>query len=202
MSTAPDHTPAPEGGPAGPEVPGTAEDRIAYLVDPAWRPTPEQSHPDPARIVGAWILRADGCVEGFQTNPDYVPADPGSPTDPVDAVLQILALDRADGLRPEDETLELLDTVLLEARLGVALDETGVAVVRPAPGGGVVPVVTAAAHRDRVTGVASWRETTAAELAAALPAEGVDVVVNPDSPAPALIPAATLRSLTGGASTG
>lgn len=202
MSTSPGHTPTPEGGPAEPEVPDTAEDQIAYLIDPGWRPTPGQPDPGPAQVVGAWILRADGGIEGFQSNPDYVPSDPGSPTDPVDAVLQILALDREDGLRPEDETMELLDTVLVEARLGVALDENGVAVVRAAPGGGVVPVVTAAAHRDRVTGVASWRETTAAELAAALPAEGVDIVVNPDSPAPALIPAARLRSLVGGASTG
>lgn len=139
MSTSPGHTPTPEGGPAEPEVPDTAEDQIAYLIDPGWRPTPGQPDPGPAQVVGAWILRADGGIEGFQSNPDYVPSDPGSPTDPVDAVLQILALDREDGLRPEDETMELLDTVLVEARLGVALDENGVAVVRAAPGGGSSP---------------------------------------------------------------
>ncbi|NWJ74070.1 type VII secretion system-associated protein [Pseudonocardia sp. ICBG1122] len=203
MSTAPDRRPAaPESGTDGPETTGTAEDRIAYLIDPAWHPTPEQPAPGPAQVVGAWILRADGGVEGFQTNPDYAPTDPGSPTDPVDAVLQVLSLDRADGLRPEDETTELLDTVLVEARLGVALDRDGVAIVRPAPGGGVVPVVTAAAHRDRVAGVASWRETTAAELAAALPTDGVDVVLNPDSPSPGLVTAAMLRRITGQAPAG
>jgi hypothetical protein len=66
--------------------------------------------------------------------------------------------------------------------LGVAVDEQGMALVAPAPDD--VPsvlVATAPAHRARVD-APGWREVTVAELAAALPPQGVDVLLNPGAP--------------------
>ncbi|MGW1682264.1 hypothetical protein [Saccharopolyspora sp. NPDC002376] len=53
-------------------------------------------------------------------------------------------------------------------------------------------MTTAPAHRHRVR-VAGWREANAAELAGMLPAEGVDVLINPGAPASMRILAAALR---------
>lgn len=159
----------------------------SFIVDPAWQPSAEGDEPPPAAVVGGWLVREDGAISLFRPNPGYQPSRPGLPTDPVDVALQRLASGDGDG----DELLSALPDVLL----GVAVDEEGTALVAPAPDD--VPsvlVATAPAHRSRVDAPA-WREVTVAELAAALPAEGVDVLLNPGAPASTRLRADVVRWL-------
>ncbi|TDV42177.1 type VII secretion system-associated protein [Actinophytocola oryzae] len=154
-----------------PEAPAEPDGRFIFLVDPAWRPTEESTTTPMTSIIGAWPLSDDGVRGRFQPNPVYFPSTPDSPLDPVDAVLGKLAAGEFDA--------DLLPEVLTDVMFGIALDERGVAIVRHAPDG--VPsvlVTTSYGHRERVD-AADWRNVTLTELAEALPARGVDVLLNP-----------------------
>ncbi|MFC5287865.1 type VII secretion system-associated protein [Actinokineospora guangxiensis] len=158
---------------------------LIFLVDNEWRPEEEGQNPPITAMLGAWRVSADGFRGRFQPNPLYLPSTPDSPPDPVDAVLRKLASGEFD---PEH-----LPEVLAEVRYGIALDERGVAVVRPAPDGTpAVLVTTAYAHRDRVD-AARWRDVTLVQLADALPATGVHVLVNPGAPHSLLVLADSIR---------
>ncbi|MCX2731514.1 type VII secretion system-associated protein [Saccharopolyspora sp. NFXS83] len=155
------------------------------LTDPAWTPEDEQSEPPGEVLLGGWPMWPDGSWGRFQANPGYRPMNPDSPSDPVDAVLRLMVRD--------DYGADALLSVLEDTALEIALDENGVAVVDRAPDG--VPsvlVVTAPIHRDRV-GADDWRGTHAAEIAEALPETGVDVLLNPNSPASMRLSADALR---------
>lgn len=156
--------------PATDEV-GDVDDHWVFLLDPAWQQADAHDEPPAGAVVGGWFVDADGTKGLFQPNPDYQPSEPGLPTDPVDAAVQLVVRGDADG----DEVLSTLQEVVL----GVALDDEGVAVVAPAPDD--VPsllVATAPAHRARVN-ASAWIEVTVQELADALPDEGIDVLLNP-----------------------
>jgi hypothetical protein len=160
----------------------------SYIVDPAWQPAEEGDEPPAEAVVGGWFVRDDGEVSLFRPNPGYEPSSPGLPTDPVDAALQHLAAEDGDGA-------DLL-SALADVLLGVAVDERGMALVAPAPDG--VPsvlVATAPPHRSRVD-TPAWREVTVTELAAALPAQGVDVLLNPGAPASTRLTADAIRSVS------
>lgn len=147
---------------------------LIFLIDSAWRPTEEAPNPPLTALMGAWRVTGDGDRGRFQPNPLYLPSTPDSPLDPVDAVLGLLARGEFDA--------DQLPEVLCEVMFGVALDEQGVAIVRRAPDGmPAVLVTTAYGHRDRVD-AAGWRNVTVTQLAAALPARGVDVLLNPGAP--------------------
>jgi hypothetical protein len=157
-----------------------------FMIDPAWQPAGEDDEPPFEAVVGGWFLQDDGEASLFRPNPGYEPSRPGLPTDPVDAALQRLAEDTGDG--------EALLSALPDILFGVAVDEQGIALVVPAPDG--VPsvlVATAPAHRARVD-TPGWREVTVTELAAALPPQGVDVLLNPGAPASTRLSADAVRS--------
>lgn len=157
-----------------------------FMIDPAWQPAGEDDEPPFVAVVGGWFVREDGGISLFRPNPSYEPSRPGLPTDPVDVALQRLAGGDGDG----DKLLRALRDVLL----GVAIGEDGMALVAPSPDD--VPsvlVATAPAHRARVD-APGWREVTAAELAEALPPEGVDVLLNPGAPASTRLSADALRN--------
>ncbi|HYQ66823.1 type VII secretion system-associated protein [Actinophytocola sp.] len=162
----------------------------SFMIDPAWRPANEGDEPPIEAVIGGWFLRDDGEISLFRPNPNYQPSKPGLPTDPVDAALQsLVAADGDDGPTAGEELLSALRDVLL----GVAVDEQGIALVAPAPDG--VPsvlVATAPAHRTRVN-TPGWRDVTVTELAASLPPEGVDVLINPGAPASTRLTADTVR---------
>ncbi|MTD55838.1 type VII secretion system-associated protein [Amycolatopsis pithecellobii] len=155
-----------------------AEDPVAnfvLVVDPAWAPADEEEEPPPYAVVGGWLFDEEGNTQRFVANPDYVPSRPGSPTDPVDAAMQTVVQNGADGS-------DLLE-VMRDAEFGVAINADGSAVIAPSPDDiQCVLVTTAESHRKRVE-VDGWVELHALELAAALPDSGVDVLLNPGAPA-------------------
>ncbi|ONI87850.1 hypothetical protein ALI144C_07865 [Actinosynnema sp. ALI-1.44] len=162
---------------------------LLLLIDPERASLDDTSDAPVDAVIGAWLVNPDGTRGRFQPNPVYQPSSPNSPLDPVDAVLGLIAHDDTDAA-------ELLPAVLADMTFGVALDEQGVALVRPAPDG--VPsvlVTTSYGHRGRVN-AAGWRDTTLAELAAALPPQGVDVLLNPSAPTSIRLHADVVREAT------
>lgn len=164
---------------------------LLVLVDPAFEESAEAPDPPPQSVIGAWPVAPDGTTGRFRPNPVHVPSSPDVPSDPVDAVLRLLA-------RDEGEVEDLL-AVLGEVDLDVALDPDAVVLVVPAPDGQLcVLATTAPRHRAAVLDavgppVASWRGVGLTEVAAALPEQGVDVLLNPYGPAPMRVAAAAVR---------
>ena len=161
------------------------EAQWAFVLDPAWRPETDEQNAPLEAVLGAWYLEPDGTTGPFRANPYYLPTRENSPTDPVDAALQLLI----DGAYDGDELL----AVMRDALFGIALDEQGSAVVAPSPDD--VPsvlVATSPVHAHRVE-VAAWQEITAKDLADSLPGEGVDVLLNPGAPASMRVLASSLK---------
>jgi hypothetical protein len=153
-----------------------AEEEVLLLLDSAWKPTDDEVDPPLEVIKGVWAQTGDGERGRFLPNPHYRPSSPDTPLDPLDGVLRKLA-------RDEGEAEDLADA-LRASTLSIALDEQGAALVETAPDGvSVVLVASAPGHEHHAT-AARWCEVTLRELAAALPAAGVDVLINPGSPAP------------------
>jgi hypothetical protein len=166
--------------------------RLLLLLDPEFEMTEEQQGLPPHVVLGAWVVNEEGDPSRFHPNPDYRPSTPGSPLDPVDAVLRALA----DGQDVADQ----FSVVLHDAVLGIATDEDGTAVIKPAPDG--VPsvlVTTSYGHRERVGDDVHWLDVTVEDLAEALPQEGVDVLLNPGSPASMRVLADAIRAAAQGA---
>ena len=169
------------------DTPPDGEDRQwVLLVDPAWQPERDDEPAPTEAVVGAWTLEPDGSVGPFQPNPAYFPSREGSPTDPVDAAVQLVVR----GEQPERAVI----ATMREAVFGIALDEHGRAVVTPAPDG--VPsvlVATSPLHARRLEGP-RWQEISAADLADSLPEEGVDVLLNPGAAASMRVVAAAFKT--------
>ncbi|MEV0679404.1 type VII secretion system-associated protein [Actinosynnema sp. NPDC050436] len=163
---------------------------LLLLIDSAWTPTDAVPDPPPAAVVGGWPVLPDGSRGRFEPNPGHRPSTPDSPLDPVDAVLGLLARGEVGA--------DVLTAALRDVVLGVAVDERGAAVVRPAPDD--VPsvlVTTSPGHRRRVR-AAGWRDVVLEQLAAALPDRGVDVLLNPGAPMSLRLPADTVREVARG----
>jgi hypothetical protein len=158
------------------------DDQWVFLIDPAWQaPEPAADSegaegPPMDAVVGGWLVTADGTVGTFSANPGYRPSQPGSPTDPVDATLQLLVRGEADS--------DALFAVIRESVFDVALDEDGKPIIAPAPDDVLSLLVsTAPAQRFRVQ-TDNWRASvTAKELADLLREHEVDLLLNPGGPA-------------------
>lgn len=177
---------APPAAAAQPEQPADRDEWI-FMIDPAWQPTEDDREPPVEAVVGGWFVDEDGVTGMFRPNPAYEPSLPDLPTDPVDAMLQLVARGEAEG----DEVLSVLGDVIY----GVALDERGGLAVAPAPDEVLsVLVTTAPAHRARVD-VPGWEEMTVGELADLLPDEGIDVLLNPGAPTSMRLVAGAVKDL-------
>ncbi|PKW00242.1 hypothetical protein ATK30_0337 [Amycolatopsis echigonensis] len=158
---------------------------VMTMIDPSWEPSEDGELPPLEAVVGGWFVDRHGDVERFEPNPAYQPSRPGSPTDPVDAAVGLVVHGKLDAGE--------LVAVMRHAVFAVAVDENRDAVVAPAPDG--VPsllVATAPAHQQRVD-VAGWIGLTFDHLAAILPAEDVDVLLNPGAPASVRVDAGALK---------
>lgn len=166
------------------------EPEWVFMIDPAWQPTEEGDRPPAEAVVGGWFVDAEGEVGRFHANPDYEPSTPTSPTDPVDASLQLVTQGKAG-------SDELMST-LREAMVGVAVDEDDNPVIDASPDGvPCVLVTTAPAHRHRVD-VSQWADAHMVELVGALPDEGIDVLLNPGAPASMRLLATALKEAFAG----
>lgn len=176
-------------------------DQWVFLIDPAWQAQqaeePVAEGAEPPRppleaVVGGWFVEQDGETSRFHANPAYEPSTPDSPTDPVDATLQLV-------VRGEAEAEQLLST-MVEAAFGLAVDSENTPVVVLSPD--EVPsvlVATAPLHSRRISenealeDVAAWAEVTLEQLVGLLPEEGVDVLLNAGAPSSMRLIAAALR---------
>ncbi|RSN19281.1 hypothetical protein DMC61_40095 [Amycolatopsis sp. WAC 04169] len=162
---------------------------VKLLLDPAWGAENEDdAEPPPDAILGGWAVTADGMWTRFRSNPDYRPRSADAPLDPVDAVLRAMARGVGEDLT-DDLTSTLFDTVF-----GVAVDEKNVALVRSAPDGVSSVLATTAYGHRALLDVPGWVEVTLPQLAAALPETGVDVLLNPGSPAAMRVRADVIRA--------
>ena len=168
-----------------PPGPGSDRDDWAVLLDPAWQPRSDGEQPPPHAIAGGWPLAPDGSRGRFEPNPDFVPAARTTPTDPVDAVLRLIA----EGRTQVDELIPTVRDAVLE----IALSEDGFPLVGPAPDDApCVAVVTAPSHRKDMAAVERWGSVTAEDLLDLLPPR-TDILLNPDGPAPMRLLASALR---------
>ncbi|WP_370948054.1 type VII secretion system-associated protein [Amycolatopsis sp. cg5] len=153
----------------------TSSSELLLLVDPAWRPTDLEPDPPAETAIGAWLIHADGTRSRFQPNPVYRPSTPDSPFDPVDAELRRLATG-APMTQALYETLRDVD-------LSLATDLAGTPLVRPAPDGIPSLLVTTSPPLRTYADAPAWLDVTLTDLATALPSSGLDVLLNPGSPA-------------------
>jgi hypothetical protein len=161
------------------------QDNWFVLLDPAWQPANPQTQAPPEAIVGGWMLDEDGKAGPFQPNPDYVPGDESTPTDPTDAVLRLIAAG-------QDVRDQLVPTVR-DAVLEIAVDDHDQPIVSPAPDGvPCVLVVTASAHKARVD-AQNWWPVVGAMLPEIVP-DGVDILLNPGGPASFRLSTEALRA--------
>lgn len=161
------------------------QDNWFVLLDPAWRPANPAAQAPPEAVVGGWMLDEDGKPGPFQPNPDYVPGDESTPTDPADAVLRLLAAG-------QDVGDQLVPTVR-DAVLEIAVDEQDQPIVSAAPDGvPCVLVATAPVHRERVD-VRDWWPVVGAKLPEIVP-QGMDVLLNPGGPASFRLSTEALRA--------
>ncbi len=175
-------------------------DQWVFLIDPAWQaeqPEPaegeERPRPPLEVVVGGWFVEQDGTTSRFHANPDYLPTRPDSPTDPVDATVQMVT-------RGEAEPGELLSMMTEGSVFGVAVTEENTPVVVMSPDEvPCVVVATAPAHSRRIAeikeldNIAAWAEVSLEQLVGLLPQEGVDVLLNAGAPASMRLIAAALR---------
>lgn len=163
----------------------SGRDDWAVLVDPEWRPRFPDEQPPTQAMAGGWPLDEQGNPGKFQPNPEFVPVNDASPTDPIDAVLRLINKGEAD--------VDALIPTVRDAVLEVAVAEDGALLIGPAPDGApCVAVATAAVHRQRV-GNEHWGQVTADELVRVLP-ENTDILLNPAGPASMRLLADALRA--------
>jgi hypothetical protein len=159
------------------------EDQWFFLVDPAWPAADQEAETAEsdedfvergvplAAIVGGWLVGADGSLSRFNPNPDYEPSTPDSPTDPVDAALQLAS-------RGEMDT-DTMFSIMRESGFAIALDEDDAPIVAPAPDGvECLLVTTAPLHRTEVR-AEKWQEVDADGLRDLLAESEVDLLLNP-----------------------
>ncbi|MFS8105136.1 type VII secretion system-associated protein [Lentzea alba] len=158
----------------GSEMNAVVRNDWAMLVDPGWNPESVDEAPPPHVMAGGWRLDENGDPGLFEANPEYVPLMEGGATDPVDAVLRLIARG--------DVTADALIPTLRNSYVQLAVTpDRNQLLVGPAPDDAqCVAVVTAGLHRKNVSHE-SWLETTVDDLVEFIP-DGVDILLNPGSP--------------------
>ncbi|MFR9774081.1 type VII secretion system-associated protein [Nocardia sp. SC052] len=143
------------------------------LTDPRLQPADSSEPTPPEAIVGGWVLNEDGSPGLFEPNPSYMPAD-GSPSDPVDAVLRLVAA----GADAAGEIVPAIHGALVE----IGCDDDDQPLIGRDPDGvACVVVVTAAVHKYGLD-VERWALVPGALLPNIVP-PGVDIMLNPAGPA-------------------
>lgn len=152
---------------------GTRMDNWLVMVDPDWGGSGDQPPPTHV-IVGGWPLDEQDEPGPFEPNPQFVPATPGTPTDPIDAVLRLIGQGR--------EVVDDLIPAVLDTIVEIAVGDDDSVLVGPAPDGEpCVVIATAPLHKAQIR-VPAWRRLPGSALAGVVP-DGVDILLNPGGPA-------------------
>ncbi|MBF6228748.1 type VII secretion system-associated protein [Nocardia abscessus] len=142
------------------------------LFDPHWSGDPTQRTPPVEVMVGGWRLEQDGELGPFRPNPSYLPQTPHTPSDPIDALLRLIAA----GESRSDEIIPTLTRTVVaiacddqnQPRIAFSPDE------RPC-----VVVVTAEIHKQYLP-VPRWIPVLGSLLPEVVPSH-TDVLFNPSS---------------------
>ncbi|GLY54513.1 type VII secretion system-associated protein [Lentzea sp. NBRC 102530] len=154
--------------------PAGAMENWFLLMDPAWHPKTEDETPPIEAVVGMWPVESDGTLGKFRANPEHVPSDAESPTDPLDAVLRLVMQQRAEA--------EHIQLMLRDSLFDIAMNGDGRPLIMNSPDQlQCVVIATGELHRQRVS-APDWRRIDLEELVVLL-ADGIDVFFNPGSPA-------------------
>ncbi len=146
------------------------QDNWFVLLDPHWHADTAEDNPPPEVMVGGWMLDDHGALGPFHPNPRYVPLTDSTPSDPLDALVQLIA-------QGEDRGEEIVPT-LQNSIVQIACDDNDQPVVGPAPDGvPCVLVLTAEIHKQRLS-VPHWWPIVGKRLPEIVP-PGADILVNP-----------------------
>ncbi|WP_436535575.1 type VII secretion system-associated protein [Actinoplanes sp. HUAS TT8] len=163
----------------------TAIATYLLMMDPDWTPGPDDEVPPVTAMAGSWPVGSDGDIGGFRPNPDYRPADPDAPADPLDALLRTAVT--------EAPPVELVRLLLRDTMVDVACDEHEHPLVVYSPDHALCLIVATSAPQRDIVPVAGWLRTDLLGLAGLLD-DGVDVLVNPYGPVPARITGDDVRA--------
>jgi hypothetical protein len=167
---------------SGPRSGAIRQDDRLLLPDPTWQ-LPEP--PPMGLTVGSWPLDESGRPGPFEPNPDYVPFDDETPTDPADALLRQLMNGRDVGDR--------LIGCVRDAIVEIAVDDQDQPFVTPDPNGVMCVLVATAPAQRTESQLKNWWPIVGARLPEVVPDE-VDILLNPDGPAPFRISPAALAN--------
>ncbi|BCY13400.1 type VII secretion system-associated protein [Actinoplanes sp. L3-i22] len=163
----------------------TTIETYLLLMDPAWVPGPDDEVPPVPAMAGSWPVGPGGDVGAFRPNPEYRPADPDAPADPLDALLRTAVT--------APPPVELVRLLLRESMFDVALDEHDRPLVVYSPDRVLCLIVATSAPQRDLVPVAGWRRTDLLGLIELLD-DGVDVLANPYGPVPARITGDDVRA--------
>lgn len=158
------------------EVSPAADSRQNWVVqvDPRWQPSDPMETPPTEMILGGWMLNGD--IAGlFEPNPGYLPPDDSSPCDPVDAALR-----RAVG--KEGAGADIV-SALRHSIVDVGCDQDDHPLIGLSPDGVPCIVVATAEVYKRGVEVDRWYSVPGRVLPQLLP-DDVDIMLNPEGPAP------------------
>jgi hypothetical protein len=147
------------------------QDNWFVLVDPNWQPDTAEDSPPSELMVGGWMVEANGTLGPFHPNPRYVPLTDSTPSDPIDAILQLIT-------QGEDRAGEIVPALWNQV-VQIACDDNDRPVIGSAPDGvSCALVVTAEIHKQRMS-VPRWWPVIGRKLPEIMPPEA-DILVNPN----------------------
>ncbi|MFE7802585.1 type VII secretion system-associated protein [Nocardia sp. NPDC057440] len=139
------------------------------LTAPGWEASKQ---PPPEAIVGRWIVDQNGNVGPFQPNPDYLPTDDATPTDPLDAILRLIA-------EGDQQLIDEFVSTLCHSIVEVGCDKHNRPVTSVMPDDTVcIVIVTAQAQKVGVE-VDHWWPMVGSDLPEIAPA-GTGILFNPN----------------------
>ncbi|NKY85690.1 type VII secretion system-associated protein [Nocardia veterana] len=165
--------------------------RWLVLTAPGWG-TDEATQQElpPEAIIGGWQIDEDGRSGPFEPNLAYLPADESWPSDPLDAILRQAAADPSQSIDKRNLIRDFIAT-LWNSVVDIGCDADGRPLLCTSEDVPCVLITTAAVHRQGVE-VDRWRPLVGDRIADAVPA-GVEVLINPNSPASCRLTVAALR---------
>jgi hypothetical protein len=147
------------------------------LTTPRWEPsTPSQKQPPPEAIVGGWMVDENGSVGPFQPNPDYLPADAATPTDPLDAILRLIA-------GGEQQLVDEFVSMLCHSIVEIGCDEHNQPGVTIMPDDILCVVIATSPTQKLGVEVDRWWPVVGSDLPEIVPG-GVGILLNPNGCAP------------------